>query len=321
MVRDHIRLSSIGFGCAPIMGKVGKSQAMRAMSLAFDLGVTHFDVARSYGFGRAEYVVGEFLKGKRDKITVTSKFGVVPPNLSIRTKAMIPVARIVASMFPQLKAKLKSKSGQLLAEHNFDVKYARQCLDHSLSALGTDYIDIFLIHEPCQVLLENSGDLCEFLENSVRSGKVRRWGFGFGSIADFEWASALGGDIVQFEGNIGTLPSCGPILADTRQRIVTRPFMGGLSSETALELFLKELELTSILQELDASIGDVSLCLARYLAGESGSVLCSMFSNEHIERNVRAINRLSDNPIMNHIIDTIVHSVNRVTPTIKSIGQ
>jgi len=307
-MRESLQLSPLGFGCAPIMGKVGKSQALRSMSFAFDLGVTHFDVARSYGFGRAEQVVGQFLQGRRDKVTITSKFGVVPPTLSLRTKAMIPIARTVATLFPQLKARLKRKSGQLLAERRFDVAFAQQCLNQSLFELATDYIDIYLIHEPDAALLTNPEQIARFLEDNVNAGKIRRWGFAYDSVEDYEWASVLGGDIIQFEGNIDTLSSCGPILADARQRIVTRPFMGGLNGKQALGDLVQDLELNSMLQELGVSLADMSLCLSHRIAGQFGSVLCSMFSPEHIRNNVRSINELSGDERMIEIIDKIFQS-------------
>ncbi len=300
---NSMRFSPLGFGCAPIMGKVGKNHALQAMELAFDLGVTHFDVARSYGFGRAEQVVGQFIKDKRDKVTVTTKFGVVPPVLSLRTQAVIPIARTVVKLFPQLKARLKNKSGQLLAERNFDVNYARQCLDQSLSELKTDYIDTYLLHEPDKLMLQHPDALIAFLEKSVREGKIRQWGFAFGTIADIVWADTLGGDIVQFEGNLSTLPLCGPVLNDIRPRIVTRPFEGG--NTDTLGAILVSLDLLPDVQELNAKLSDVALCLSSYLAGKNGAVICSMFSPEHIHNNVQAINRLTSDEKMVYIINKI----------------
>ena len=310
-MREPIQLSALGFGCAPVMGKVGKSQALRAMAEAFDLGVTHFDVARSYGFGQAEHVVGAFIKGRRDKVTVTTKFGVVPPRLSFRTKALIPVARMVAKFMPHLKAKLKNKSGQLLAERNFDTAYARKCLDHSLTALATDYIDIYLVHEPDAALLKNPEELCRLLEDSVRAGKIRRWGFAYQATQDYEWAGALGGDVIQFEGNVETLPRCGAILNDARQRIVTRPFMGGFAEKPALQTVLQDLQLTATVQELGASLADVSLCLAHELAGQSGTVLCSMFSPQHIQKNVQALNQFGSDPRMMKVVSAVIQATAR----------
>ena len=303
---NSMRFSPLGFGCAPIMGKVGKNQALQAMELAFDLGVTHFDVARSYGFGHAEQVVGQFIKDKRDKVTITTKFGVVPPVLSLRTQTIIPIARTVAKLFPQLKSRLKNKSGQLLAERNFDVTYGRHCLDQSLSELKTDYIDTYLLHEPDKLLLQEPDALIDFLEKSVSAGKIKQWGFAFGSIADIAWADTIGGDILQFEGNLCTLPLCGPVLCDVRQRIVTRPFAGG--NTDTLGALLVSLDLLPDLQELNATLSDVALCLASYLAGKNGTVICSMFSPVHIRNNVHAINRLASNEKMLTIIETIRHT-------------
>lgn len=306
-MRDSIYLSPLGFGCAPIMGRISKSQAMKAMSLAFDLGVTHFDVARSYGFGRAESVVGQFIKYRRDKVTITTKFGVVPPILSMQNRAIIPVARTVANLFPQLKAKLKKKSGELLAERNFDVNFARKCLDESLSALSTDYIDIYLIHEPIQNLLKNPDELRMFLDDCVIAGKIRRWGYSLGKAEDYEWAGAFGGDTLQFEGNVEVFPRCRPILSDSRQRIITRPFIGGLANNQKLKSVFQEIGLTQSLQDMGATLGDVSLSLAQYIAGMKGTVVCSMFTSKHIEENVRSLNKFSGDIDMRHIIDAIVH--------------
>ena len=66
-------VSRLGFGCAPVMGKVGRRQALDAMACAFELGVTHFDIARSYGFGDAEAVLGEFVRGRR--IDIADRIG------------------------------------------------------------------------------------------------------------------------------------------------------------------------------------------------------------------------------------------------------
>lgn len=311
-MRDPIQLSALGFGCASISGKVGKSQALRAMAEALDLGITHFDVARSYGFGQAEYVVGAFIKGGRDKVTITSKFGVVPPQLSLRTKMSIPIARIATKFLPQLRSRLKKRSGQLLASRNFDVSYARHCLNQSLAALATDYIDVYLIHEPDKASLTNPEDLQLFLEDCVRDGKIRRWGWAYQSAQDHEWAGILGGDIIQFEGNIKTLPACGAILDDVRQRIVTRPFMGGLTESCGLRTILQDLDLIAIVQELGASLADVSLCLGHDLAGQSGTVLCSMFSPEHIQKNVYSMKKFANDPLMNKVIVAVKQTNERL---------
>jgi aryl-alcohol dehydrogenase-like predicted oxidoreductase len=290
------------------MGRVGKAQALRAMATALDAGVTHFDVARSYGFGRAESVLGEFVKGQRDKVTITSKFGVVAPVLDIRSRVMIPAARAMVAALPPLAGVLKARAGELLAHRNFDVAYARQCLEQSLRALGTDYIDIYLLHEPDSSLTSGGDALFAMLEQCVRAGKIRRWGLAYRSPEDFAWAAPLGGDVIQFEGNTATLSDCMPLLGDQRQHLVTRPFMGGRLAGSVANNMAGSPGLVQTLRDLDATPTELSLCIAHRLAGRHGAVLCSMFTAEHIRSNVKSIERLTNDARMTAVIDTAIQS-------------
>ena len=49
---------ALGFGCAPILGRVGERESVAALDHAYARGVRHFDVARSYGWGEAEGLLG-----------------------------------------------------------------------------------------------------------------------------------------------------------------------------------------------------------------------------------------------------------------------
>lgn len=290
---NHIQVSALGFGCASVMGKVGKSQAIAAMEQAYDLGITHFDVARSYGFGQAESVLGKFIQGKRTNVTVTSKFGVMPPHLTLKTKILIPIARNISEYIPNLKAKLRSKSASLLAEKRFDVVYAQSCLETSLRELNTDYIDFYMLHEPELALLQKNDELKRFLEANVDSGKVRAWGIAYKAPEDYSTIKFLGGDVVQFEGNVGNLDAVEEVRTlDYRQRFVMRPFAGGLSRGLLDDFLSKKHAASDVLQELNISLGEFSLCVASELAGSFGSVVCSMFSSQHITANVNTVNKL-----------------------------
>jgi aryl-alcohol dehydrogenase-like predicted oxidoreductase len=50
-----------------------REQAVAVLEKAFELGITHFDSATLYGFGRNEALVGPVLKPVRDRILLTSK--------------------------------------------------------------------------------------------------------------------------------------------------------------------------------------------------------------------------------------------------------
>jgi aryl-alcohol dehydrogenase-like predicted oxidoreductase len=161
--------------------------------------------------------------------------------------------------------------------------------------------------------MTNPEELCRFLDESVIAGKIRRWGFPHRSVQDYEWAGAIGGDVIQFEGNADTLPKCNAILDDARQKIVTRPFMGGLAENPTLQTILQDLQMTATLQALGASLADVSLCLSHALAGRSGTVLCSMFSPQHIEKNIKALSQFGNDPQMMKVVSTVIQETARAT--------
>jgi D-threo-aldose 1-dehydrogenase len=305
-MRKPLTLSPLGFGCASVMGKTSGAQAVRAMAEAFEHGVTHFDVARSYGFGRAEKVVGTFIKNKRDQVTITTKFGVVPPNLRLTTRAMIPIARGISRFLPPLNSRMRSKSGQLLADRNYTLTYARQCLHQSLRELATDYIDIFLIHEPDAASLGEVGLITAFLEDSIQAGKIRRWGFAYHSPQDDQWGRLFGGDVIQFEANVQTIDTCRSLSGTPRQKIVTRPFAGDIDRMFAAIPALSQRAASDALEMMGASLADLALCLAHRVAGSAGTILCSMFSLDHVRNNVQSIRRFSMDDRMNQLIDSLL---------------
>jgi len=61
-----INSSVLGFGCAPILGSKNYKISKKAIELAMENGINHFDLARSYGYGEAENFVGKLIKGKRE---------------------------------------------------------------------------------------------------------------------------------------------------------------------------------------------------------------------------------------------------------------
>src|SRR5260370_39566152 len=46
--------SRLGFGCGSVMGRIGRAASLRAIAAALDAGITHFHVARLYGYREAE---------------------------------------------------------------------------------------------------------------------------------------------------------------------------------------------------------------------------------------------------------------------------
>ncbi len=141
---------------------------------AFEQGIAHFDTARMYGLGMAEAELGRFARGRRDEITIATKFGIEPgaPRLArLQAPARAAVARV-----PALRAALKRGGGRPREPRRYDAPAARRSLETSLRELGTDHVDCFFVHDPAPgdlVDLEGLAELCGELE---QRGLVRAWG-------------------------------------------------------------------------------------------------------------------------------------------------
>lgn len=88
--------SRFGFGTSGIMGAaLSRSGRLRLLETAFDQGIHHFDTAPLYGQGEAEALLGVFARGRRERITITTKFGLLPTPRPALLRPLLPLARIV----------------------------------------------------------------------------------------------------------------------------------------------------------------------------------------------------------------------------------
>ena len=73
------RMSSVlGLGCmgmSEFYGPRDDVQSMQTLERAFELGVTFYDTSDMYGRGHNEELLGKFIKNKRDKVVISTKFG------------------------------------------------------------------------------------------------------------------------------------------------------------------------------------------------------------------------------------------------------
>jgi L-glyceraldehyde 3-phosphate reductase len=144
--RSGLRLPAISLGLWQNFGDDFPLQNSRAiLRRAFDLGITHFDLANNYGppYGSAEKNFGRIF---------AEDFGPYRDELVISTKAGW-------DMWPGPYGEFGSR------------KYLLASLDQSLSRMGLDYVDIFYSHrfDPDTPLRETMGAL----DYAVRSGKAR----------------------------------------------------------------------------------------------------------------------------------------------------
>ena len=105
-----------------------------AMRTGIALGMTVIDTSRNYGDGASEKFVGRVIKGQRDRVFLVSK----------------------------------------VQADEIEIGRFQQAIDGSLSRLGTDYLDLYLLHSPVPSRYL-SGTVAKF-EELRAAGKIRAWG-------------------------------------------------------------------------------------------------------------------------------------------------
>lgn len=171
----EIRTTALGFGCGGLMRTASRRQRLALLQEAYDSGIRHFDVARMYGLGVAEAELGGFLKGRRDGVVVATKFGIEVATRHKAVVAMQGLARRIIALSPGLKKLARRKSGAMYQPRKYDVETAKKSLHTSLRELGTDYLDIYFLHEPTLADIADS-PIVEYLEKAREDGLIRAYG-------------------------------------------------------------------------------------------------------------------------------------------------
>jgi D-threo-aldose 1-dehydrogenase len=172
---DSLSVSRMGFGSGSLMRVASRRERLRLLGAAFDAGITHFDVAPVYGLGVAERELGFFARGRRDQMTIATKFGLTTtPAVRLSARLQTPLSRLIARS-PTLSKQAQSRSSTLY-RHQYDVSTARASLQESLRNLQTNHVDILFLHDPAPGDTVPVLELCAFLEDAKRAGDVRAWG-------------------------------------------------------------------------------------------------------------------------------------------------
>lgn len=141
-----LEVSVLGFGCWPVGNdwtEANDKSSVETIREAMELGINFFDVAPVYGFGHAEKVLGEAIKGKRDQIYIASKCGL---------------------RWDDSKTITRNLSSESILEE----------VDLTLQRLDIEYLDLYQLHwpDPNTPLEETISTLNELKEK----GKIRNIG-------------------------------------------------------------------------------------------------------------------------------------------------
>jgi aryl-alcohol dehydrogenase-like predicted oxidoreductase len=143
----ELEVPAIGLGCMALSGMYGTPEetgSLRVLDRALELGCTFLDTSDAYGPFTNETLLGRALAGRRDQVTLATKFGNV-----------------------------RRADGSFL-QVNGDPAYVPQACDASLQRLGTDHIDLYYLHrvDPQVPIEDTVGAMAEL----VAAGKVRYLG-------------------------------------------------------------------------------------------------------------------------------------------------
>jgi aryl-alcohol dehydrogenase-like predicted oxidoreductase len=163
--RTGLVVSEVGFGAWAIgggmWGHADDATSLAALQRALDLGVALIDTAIVYGEGRSERLVGQAVRGRKERIVVCTK---VPPlNLRWPARPDTPV------------------------EDAFPARHIRASCEYSLKNLGLDAIDVLQLHVWAPAWA-GANEWWDEMQRLKSEGKIRHVGI---SINDHEPASAL----------------------------------------------------------------------------------------------------------------------------------
>src|SRR5882724_209237 len=172
--RTGLRVSVVGLGTMVHAGHFGPmkdSESLSAIDAALELGVNFIDTSDAYGAGYSENLLGNALRGRREKVILATKGG----NVMV---------------------------GPERGKRNFAPAYIGRVLEESLKRLQTDRIDLYQLHNPTLDVIER-GEVWEILEKAKKEGKIRYYGVSINSIDEGIAAVKDGrSDTIQLEYNL-----------------------------------------------------------------------------------------------------------------------
>src|SRR5271169_5204258 len=170
--KTELKVSAIGFGCWEIggtYGRIDESQFQHAVEQAVDNGITCFDTAEAYGMGVSEQALARAFDGRRQDVSIVTKFGVG---------------------YEEKPTRRDSNRKRVMAS-----------IDKSLQRLHTDYIDVYLVHWPYPSTPFD--ETMRALDDIVRQGKARYIGVSNFRLAQIETCMRLRPiDVVQYGWNM-----------------------------------------------------------------------------------------------------------------------
>jgi len=157
--KTDLKVSAISLGCwifgVDWWGHYTDEQAIKLCRFSYDQGISFFDNGDAYGNGRAETLLGNFLKTvPRDSVQIGGKFGY------------------------DFYSDPGTPGSHKERKQDFSPKFMRFALEHSLKRMGVEMIDLYMAHNI--KLPQFNDDLFAELEKVKAEGKIKVWGVSLG---------------------------------------------------------------------------------------------------------------------------------------------
>lgn len=159
--QSGIEASVITFGAMGVGGgfrypDADDAESIRAIHHALDEGINFIDTAPVYGFGHSEEVIGKAIKGRRDKVVISTKCGL---------------------WWGDDEGSYRFTWEGKEVRRNLSPRTLRIELERSLKLLQTDYIDVYYTHNPaCPPFLTPIEETIDVLNEFKKEGKIRTIG-------------------------------------------------------------------------------------------------------------------------------------------------
>ncbi len=162
------KLKKIILGTWPISGdftKVKDYQSIKTLRCAYDLGITEFDTAPNYGFGKSEYLLGQAFHKSKCKPKINTKIG----NNHKKNK-------------------------------NFKLNNLKKTFEKSLRLLKVNKINILYLHNPRNI--KNQKEVIEYLKFLRKEKKINNYGISISKNFDYDDKFIKNFKIIQLDYNI-----------------------------------------------------------------------------------------------------------------------
>jgi len=213
--RTGITVSSFCFGTWELGGQawgpITAEDAVALLRQAFDRGVTVYDCSDNYGGGRSEVLLSVAFHGRRQDVVYVTKAGYLPGLDGAQSVRMRP------------------EIGGRDQDHS--PEYLRWACELSLRRLNTDYIDVYLLHDPPAAVLRDAAPF-QALRDLQQAGKIRTFGVSSSADGAAQAVRDHGAQVVMAPFNLldqKVAEVLLPLAQETGAGVLARtPFAGGL---------------------------------------------------------------------------------------------